>query len=76
MKITTRKTALSGLAALGVAALFAGCASAPSDSGNASGAPVASDFVPCMVSDSGGFDDKSFNQLGLEGLTAAPTRSA
>jgi len=24
-----------------------------------------------MVSDSGGFDDKSFNQLGLEGLTAA-----
>jgi len=24
-----------------------------------------------MVSDSGGFDDKSFNQLGLEGLTSA-----
>ena len=29
------------------------------------------DFLPCMVSDEGGFDDKSFNQLGYEGLQDA-----
>lgn len=28
-------------------------------------------FTPCMVSDSGGFDDRSFNQLSYEGLQAA-----
>ncbi len=72
MRTTTRKTVFGGLAALGVAALLAGCAQAPTTGGSSdSGAPVASDFLPCMVSDSGGFDDKSFNQLGLEGLTSA-----
>lgn len=73
MRITTRKTVFGGLAALGVAALLAGCAQAPASGGSTSGsdAPAASDFLPCMVSDSGGFDDKSFNQLGLEGLTSA-----
>ncbi|HYH34116.1 MAG TPA: BMP family ABC transporter substrate-binding protein [Nocardioides sp.] len=29
------------------------------------------DFKACMVSDSGGFDDKSFNQTSLAGLTRA-----
>jgi basic membrane protein A len=61
-----------GLAALGVAALLAGCAQAPSTGGSTdSSGAVASDFLPCMVSDSGGFDDKSFNELGLAGLTDA-----
>jgi basic membrane protein A len=31
------------------------------------------DYKPCMVSDSGGFDDKSFNQAGYEGLTSVST---
>ena len=31
------------------------------------------DFLACMVSDSGGFDDRSFNQSGFEGLKAAET---
>ncbi|GAA3874881.1 BMP family ABC transporter substrate-binding protein [Leifsonia kafniensis] len=72
MRITTRKTVFGGLAALGVAALLAGCAQAPT-SGESSGsaAPVASDFLPCMVSDAGGFNDNSFNQIGLAGLTDA-----
>lgn len=74
MKITTRKTVLSGLTALSVAALFAACAPAPTTGTGSSDAPTASDFRPCMVSDSGGFDDKSFNQLGLEGLQAAATK--
>jgi len=68
--ITTRKAGLSGLAILGASALvLSGCASAPE--GTPSDGPSASDFLACMVSDSGGFDDKSFNQLGLEGLQAA-----
>ena len=70
MKVTTRKAAFGGLAMFGAAVLLAGCASAPEDSGDSDGA-AASDFLPCMVSDAGGFDDKSFNQLGFEGLTKA-----
>jgi len=31
------------------------------------------DFKACMVSDSGGFDDKSFNQTSYKGLTDATT---
>ena len=54
----------------GAAVLLAGCASAPEESGSTDGRE-ASDFLPCMVSDAGGFDDKSFNQLGFEGLTKA-----
>ncbi|KQQ95886.1 hypothetical protein ASF62_05290 [Leifsonia sp. Leaf325] len=71
MTITTRKAAIGGLAALSAALLLAGCASAPEEGGESSGGAAASDFVPCMVSDSGGFDDKSFNQLGSEGLEKA-----
>jgi len=70
VKVTTRKAALGGLAMFGAAVLLAGCGSAPEDSGSTDGGE-ASDFLPCMVSDAGGFDDKSFNQLGFEGLTKA-----
>lgn len=66
----TRKAAFAGLASLGAIALFAGCASAPATDNGSAGA---SDFVPCMVSDAGGFDDKSFNQSGYEGLQSAAT---
>jgi basic membrane protein A len=69
LRITSRKAALSGLAMVGVAAVLAGCASAPPKTGGDDTA--ASKFLPCMVSDLGGFDDKSFNQLGLEGLESA-----
>ena len=36
-----------------------------------SGDSQAEDFLGCMVSDSGGWDDQSFNQSGREGLQAA-----
>jgi len=62
---------MSGLVTLGVAVLLAGCASAPPKTSGNSATPGASDLLPAMVSDAGGFDDKSFNQLGLEGLQAA-----
>ena len=68
LRITTRRAVFSGLALVGIAAVLAGCASAPAKSG---GTASGSKFLPCMVSDAGGFDDKSFNQLGLEGLQKA-----
>nr|WP_238994330.1 BMP family ABC transporter substrate-binding protein [Actinomyces sp. 565] len=50
-----------------VAALsLAACGSAPDSSGGDTG-----DFLACMVSDEGGFDDQSFNQSGKEGLDRA-----
>ncbi|MEV1129923.1 BMP family ABC transporter substrate-binding protein [Agromyces sp. NPDC049794] len=66
----TRKAAFSGLAIFGAAVLLAGCASAPEESDGGDGGE-ALDFLPCMVSDAGGFDDKSFNQLSFEGLQRA-----
>ena len=68
MKNTIRLGALAAVSALALAA----CASAPAESPTASAAPTTSvaplDYLACMVSDSGGFDDKSFNQAGYEGL--------
>lgn len=72
MRITSRRTALSGLAVLGTSALLlAGCAAAPTDPADPGTDPVSPDFLPCMISDTGGFDDKSFNQLGKDGLDQA-----
>ncbi|PZR55101.1 BMP family ABC transporter substrate-binding protein [Xylanimonas oleitrophica] len=68
MKRTTRFAALAGVAALA----FAACGQAPEQSGGeATGDAASSDFLPCIVSDQGGFDDKSFNQLSYEGVQAA-----
>ncbi|PWB95989.1 BMP family ABC transporter substrate-binding protein [Salinibacterium hongtaonis] len=70
LAIISRKAAFGGLALIGSSALIlSGCASAPEegDGGNA----AAADFLPCIVSDAGGFDDKSFNQLSFEGLVKA-----
>ena len=70
LRITSRGRVVSGIALVGASAIvLSGCAAAPEPA--ASGSAAASDFIPCMVSDFGGFDDNSFNQLGLEGLTEA-----
>ncbi|WP_422454983.1 BMP family lipoprotein [Arthrobacter sp. 7Tela_A1] len=62
-------------AMLGASALLlAGCGAAPEEdaaSSDAASGSASSDFLACMVSDSGGFDDRSFNQSGFEGLKAA-----
>jgi basic membrane protein A len=70
LTINTRKVAFTGLATAGIIALLAGCGQAPADDGNGAEEETL-DFTPCMVSDAGGFDDKSFNQLGFEGLNDA-----
>ncbi|WGD37035.1 BMP family ABC transporter substrate-binding protein [Lysinibacter sp. HNR] len=69
MKIISRKTAFSALASVGVVALLSACGTAPDKNGG--GSAASNDFMPCMVSDEGGFDDNSFNQLSFEGLQAA-----
>lgn len=71
-----KRTAFGATAVVSAGLLLAACgaapdeASTPSEGGDAS-APAASDFLPCIVSDSGGFDDKSFNQLSFEGVEQA-----
>lgn len=69
MTITTRKATLGGLASLGVLALLAACAPAPTE--ETGGNAAAADFLPCIVSDFGGFDDKSFNQSSFDGISNA-----
>jgi basic membrane protein A len=68
-----RRAVASGLTALLATAVLAACGDAPEDSEPSGGedTPAASDFQPCIVSDAGGFDDKSFNQLGFEGVQQA-----
>jgi basic membrane protein A len=69
LTIKTRKAVFTGLASAGVIALLAGCGQAPASNGDSNEA--ASDFLPCIVSDAGGFDDKSFNQSSYEGMVEA-----
>ncbi|WP_327640263.1 BMP family ABC transporter substrate-binding protein [Kribbella sp. NBC_00482] len=65
MKKYVRGTAIVGVLTLAVAA----CGSKPTDDNAGGGANK--DFKACMVSDSGGFDDKSFNQTSYKGLQDA-----
>lgn len=70
MKKIIRVAALGGAVALALAA----CGSAPEAEPAAGGddtAAATSDFKGCVVSDAGGFDDKSFNQLSYEGTKEA-----
>src|SRR5699024_6673799 len=79
LEVNKSLIALPTLAALVVATL-AGCAEPPTpDEPGAGGSGGASSgsggesggFKACMVSDSGGFDDKSFNETSHDGLVKA-----
>ncbi|PXA69396.1 BMP family ABC transporter substrate-binding protein [Arthrobacter psychrochitiniphilus] len=69
---TVKRGALVGTIALSATALLlTGCGEAPPAPGggeSSSQNPAASDFLGCIVSDSGGFDDQSFNQSSYEGM--------
>lgn len=67
MKNSSRLIALTGA---GILALSA-CGSAPEEGGSGGSDGGGSDFKACMVSDSGGWKDKSFNESGYNGLKAA-----
>ena len=64
-----RKAAGIGFAALVAGTVLTACGDAPDESEDNS--TKTSDFLPCVVSDAGGFDDKSFNQLSYEGVEQA-----
>ena len=65
MKKASRIVALFGATALALSA----CGAPPAENGN-SASTSGADFKACMVSDQGGFDDKSFNESGHNGLKA------
>lgn len=79
MKMTARMAMVAGLVALSLTACGErddsdDSANEPSPSATESSAVAEEqfpDFKACMVSDSGGFDDKSFNQTSHDGLEAA-----
>lgn len=80
MKKTARIAAVVSIAALTLAACGErsndeadDASSTPSASASASAPAEEVDFKACMVSDSGGFDDKSFNQTSHDGLENAVT---
>ncbi|MDN5900221.1 MAG: BMP family ABC transporter substrate-binding protein [Brachybacterium sp.] len=70
MKSITRALALAGAGALTLAA----CGTAPEETAGGGGSDAggaSSDYKACMVSDAGGWDDKSFNESSYKGLQNA-----
>jgi basic membrane protein A len=69
VKKTARLVALAGALALAAAA----CGDAPDEAGSGGGGGAAeeTDFQACMVTDSGGIDDRSFNETAWAGLEMA-----
>lgn len=80
MNRTAKALTVAGVVALALTA----CGSKPSDSNQTTTTPPAgspsstttppasnASFKACMVSDTGGFNDKSFNETSLQGLTDA-----
>lgn len=68
-----RKFKIAALSAAAALAL-AGCGAAPEKEGTSESSAASGDaatFKACMVSDQGGFDDKSFNESGMEGMEKA-----
>lgn len=72
MTISTTKKILGTAGAAVLLAALAGCGAAPDESGGDTAAPEPdADFLPCLVSDAGGWNDKSFNQSAKEGMDRA-----
>ncbi len=68
MRFVSRKTGMAA-AMLGISALaLSACGAAPEES---SSAGANADYTGCIVSDSGGFDDQSFNKSSYRGLMQA-----
>jgi basic membrane protein A len=68
MAVKPFKLVLAGFSAVGLAALAA-CGEAPTENGGDDNADAS--FTACMVTDSGGVDDKSFNESSWAGMQAA-----
>lgn len=71
---SVKRGAIVGTVAVGaVSLLLTGCGEAPPAAGGSDGTQnaAAADYLGCIVSDSGGFDDQSFNQSSYEGMQSA-----
>jgi basic membrane protein A and related proteins len=66
-----RVTLRAVVAFAAIALLAAACGSPSSSKPSSSGASATGKFLGCMVTDTGGIDDKSFNQSSWEGMQAA-----
>jgi basic membrane protein A and related proteins len=67
------RVTLRAVVAFGAIALLAAACGSPSSStpSSSSGTSASGKFLGCMVTDTGGIDDKSFNQSSWEGMQAA-----
>lgn len=73
LTISRTKKLVGVTVAAGMLIALAGCGSAPEETtptGDAGG-DVVEGFTPCLVSDDGGFNDKSFNESALKGMERA-----
>jgi len=68
VRVSTRAAVASG--AIAIALLAAACGSSPSGSSSGSGT-TAGKYLACMVVDTGGVDDHSFNQSSWQGMQEA-----
>ena len=73
MTISTPKKLAGITAAAGLIFALAGCGSAPDSSSSSAGAAggTVEGFLPCLVSDAGGWNDKSFNESAKNGMDKA-----
>ncbi|ALV40504.1 hypothetical protein AU252_04435 [Pseudarthrobacter sulfonivorans] len=66
-----KRGSVASVATMGATALLLTSCGAPPEAGSPTA--TATDYTSCIVSDSGGFDDQSFNQSSYEGLKKAET---
>jgi len=71
LTISTTKKLLGVTAAAGLIVALAGCGSAPDATPSSAGPTAVEGFKPCIVSDDGGWNDKSFNQSAKAGIEKA-----
>ncbi|WP_292831304.1 BMP family ABC transporter substrate-binding protein [Microbacterium sp.] len=73
MTISTTKKLAGITAAAGLIIALAGCGSAPEATPTSSGAAgeIVDGFQPCLISDAGGWNDKSFNESAKNGMDKA-----
>jgi basic membrane protein A len=67
--VATRRSTMYTAVVLAAALFAAACAQTPEQEGGGGGKQV--DFLACQVTDTGGIDDKSFNQTAYKGLQDA-----
>ncbi|MET0419469.1 MAG: BMP family ABC transporter substrate-binding protein, partial [Actinoplanes sp.] len=75
MRPVRGKRIVAILAAGGLTLAAAACGDAPDETPGASSSSAAAAYKACMVTDTGGIDDKSFNASAWAGLEAAKTQA-